>query len=1710
LRRAGRALGGLLGLLLVLILVVLLALQTDWGARQATDLILARVPLEDATLTVGDVDGTWLSSLRLYDVTLTRDDTTRLAHLDTLEARYALWPLLQKRLHVREALVSGLDVTMQQRADSSWNLLDVFPTAAEEDTTPSAFVLQFDDVTLRSTRLRADFYAPGRDSTLRVERLDVQLDDLLLDLSDAPSLQQGRLATRVVPPGTETPFDLDASASLVDRRLTLQALQLRSPRSMLTAGGTLRLPADDTTGLSDIDVQLTADPVAFGDLHPFLPTLDPEASATLDLRVAGSSEQLTARAEGTLSDGGRLDLDATVTPALDGPVTYRVDADVQRLDPSLFTGPSATPTRISASLTADLSGPSLDALGGTLRAEVFDTRFGDYAPDRTTLTAQVDSGLARVDVQTGLRGARLAANGTLRPFAEVPTYDLRGRLADVDLGAFVDDPAQSSDLDASFVLSGRGFSLSEADTRFTLTLDPSRINQYRLDGGTLAAAYADSTLDLDAKMQIPEGRIAAAGQVRLGDVLRYRIDRGRIDNLDVAALMGDTTRSRLTGTFALRGQGTDPATLRLDSLRLRLEDSVYGPYRLRRAEAMTTLARGRLDLRTTGALDGGAFDLTATARPFAAVPTYEITDGRFEGVHLGTLTQNPDLTTDLNGTLTLDGRGVDPDRLALTARLGLVDSQYNQQYIDTGTVTARLADGTLDVEAQLDLPDGMTRLAGTVTGVFSDAPTIVTREGRFQGLNLGAFLGDASLQTALSGSLSVDGTVPLDSAATLPATSRLAARLTLDRSTINRAVVDSGLVTIDLDEGQTRLRARLDLDEGRAELDVSGRLFDAVPTYQVSGRLDRLDLARLTGIDTLQADVSLDLTAEGMGLDPRTMTLDAQITQGSGRYGSATLDRLQTTLSVRDGVVRVDTLALASNVLRADGGGTITLFDGPDRPPSDFRLDATLRDLAPLRPFLGAQTLALDEGAVEARLYGAPGALRFDAETRLASLAYDDLRIAGVDLRVAGALTDSLRLDRAEVTGAVNYLSVPQFSVQDVRLESTYTPDSLQFAVESIIDRDNEARLSGVADLRPDRQQIVLDAFNVRFGPDRWQLLQEATISYGDAYRVSNFLIYTGNQQIALDGVVDLDGTQSLILTIEGFRIGAVASLLDYEGLDGTLFGTLDLTGPAEAPNLAGTLNFDVTSFDDPVGDLRLSVRYDSLRLNLDSQLTHVDGSTLTLGGFVPLDLRLRPPTGDEADARPLSLTRPEDQALRLRLQADAFAIGWIEPFLDRSVISSVDGRLTADVQVEGTLGTPRLAGEAMLAKARVGLPELDLTYRDIQMDLTFENEQVVLNHAEVTSGGSLVAMGTVDLAELTLGNFDIDASLEDFRAIDTREYRGVVSGDLRLRGTTQAPVLGGDLQVVSADVYLTEATTSEEFAPVTLEEQDLRMLEQRFGIRVGEADTTTFDFYQALAIDDLNVDLERNVWLRSPANPEMNIQFTGDLDLQKAPNEDILLFGTIDVLEQRSYINQFGRRFNLTSGLLTFNGAADAPYLNLEAEYDVPSRRNRGNEITILLSLEGQPDDLDTQLSSDPPTDLTNIVSYIATGRPASEAFQLGGEGTLATQGAGLALNQLAGIVEGVAGSGLGLDVIEIRQNGLTGTTITAGKYLTQRLYVEVSQPISFGGTTSQESGTTSGTNATRVFAIEYELFEWLLARANGDGTGSNLEFNLLWEYAY
>ncbi len=1717
-RVAGKRRWGLRALLgLALMLVgAALALRTEWGATHAVRFALDRLDLfEGARLEVGRAGGNGFTRLALYDVRLVREDGTPLAHIDTVTARYRLWPLLRKELRLDSVAVVRPVVTMRQEADGSWDLVNALPletTAA--DTAASGFRIRLDAATLRAGRAEARFFAPDRDSLFRLDDLALRLRDVRLAETTAFTLDT--LTARFTPPGSRREARVHLGAEAGDGRLTIAGFELRSDVSRLAAHGALpwsgaSLPSDSVAFV------LTAHPLAFGDLAPFVPVLDPGGSVEAEVRVTGTRRLTDLDLDARFSDGGRLTVRGALTPDLAEAPVVRLEATARRLDLRSFARGDPAGF-VNADVSLDLAGPARDRLGGAVRAVLFDSRLAGEPLARTALTAAFDDGRAALELTSGVRGAALTLHGVVRPFDERPAYDLTGDVRGLDLGRFLDDPTQSSDLGATLHVAGTGFDPETADLTARLTIRPSPINAARLESGRLDARLTGGKLTFDGRLVFPGARLSAAGSAALADERTYTIRDGRIENLPYLALLGDTTRSALSGTFSLTGRGTDPESLTL-SAAARLHDSFYDGYVLDAADLRAALEAGALTFGVDARLGGGGVRLAGRMRPFDAAPAFTLTEGVFRSLDLAAFTPFEGLATDLNGRFALAGRGADPAALTLEARLDLAASRVNDQPLTHGFVTMNGSGGVLDYRLGLSMPEGELRLDGRLDTRRENLGYSI-KNGSFSGLDAGAWLGRSGLRTALNGALVLDGS------GTDPATMDLAARLTFaaDRpSRFNDEALTGGGFEAVFAGGKMRLEADLAFEEGRVTLESEGRFFDHRPAYTLRGGGDHVDLAALAGLDAIRAGLSFDFEVTGQGLEPDDMRLDGRFHADGARYDSLTLDRADAVFHLEDGLLRVDSLAVRSNVARLSGRGPVALFDTRGVHASDFNFDADLFALAPVAAFFDADGLRLGDGHLTGALKGRPGALRFDLDVNLNSLVVGDLRVARVRTRLLGAFAKDRTVAEAEARADLRFLSFPNFTVERTRLLAEYRPDSLGFELDTRLDRRRDGYLGGRVSFEPGGERLTLDSLRLRLDADRWQLLQPAHVERrGRRYEVRNLLLFSErgaagdggvNQQIALDGEIDLDGEQSLILTIEQFRLDAVADLLGYDGLGGRLDGWLTLGGAASAPVAEGSLEFDLSLSGQAVGDMAVTLSYEDLALVLDALLTDDRGSELRFGGTLPLDLRLTARADEAAGFRVDAERAAPESAVDFKIRSEDFSLGWLMPFMDRTLVDRLEGRLTADVDVRGTVDAPLLSGTAMLDEGRIGLPKLgrprhSLVFSGVTVETELEDNRVLVNHFQVRSGGgTLIGRGSVRLSELTLGAFDLTMSAEDFLAIDTRVYHAVTAADLTLQGTTRSPILSGDVSLISADVFLTEELTSDEFEAVKLSENDQQILEQRFGLRLSEADTTTFDFYEALTITDLTVRLERDSWLRSKKNPTMDIQFTGNLDVQKQPYEDPLVFGAIEVIPDRSRIIQFGKRFRIERGTLTFNGPPTDPFMDIKAVYVVKARQSTDDEVTISLTLKGPPEALDLSLGSDPQMEFADIVSYLAFGRPASEALRIGsageGKGSLLDPAAGAAIGQLASLIESLAGASLGLDVVEIEQNGLEGATLTAGKYVSPRLYVAVSRPITFRRT---EAGVVEE-NPTEV-VIEYEVIDRLLLRLLR--RGSIIRINVKWEYAF
>lgn len=1694
--------------LLVFALCILMFLHSSWGLNIVAQSVLARLSIFDhADLTVAKVEGWPFSRLILNDVRLiTSSDSTSsnstsnnltLAQIERAEVGYNIWPMLRGEYHLKDIVISKPSVSMQQWTDQSWDLFQIQDPST--DTSASTLILSINHLNLQGGNIDARAYSATGDSTYTIENLSIDLSDVSIDDGFAAKLNVLR-GTIWIPDENNAPVDVTLAAEYDGNAIRIDTLGLKSDRSFVDGSGRLLLAGTDSLLLEN-ELKLKATPLHFDDIRLIAPYLAPRQQANLDIDISTTEGLTAAKLDVRVSDGSTLNFEGTWDQRSPAGHVVKGKGITQNFNPQLLAYESPIDGQINADLTIDVSGEKRTELSGIANLSVLDSQIAGMALDSTVIQAIFNRGRAALTLLTGHGGAMLKATGSAEPFADVISYDLAGELSAFDLQAFTDS-SMISDLNADIKLAGSGITLEDADASIEVTLTPSRINNLDISSSTLSVAIAEQRTAHDLRLTSRSGSISSVGQIGLFNTTQIETLQVAVDQFDLMALLGDTLETSITGNLGLAGE-VSSGTIEDAKMSAIINRVKVAQYSLYNGSLAATLNNSEGTVQSNGTIESARYNVAGTFHFSADSLAYEITRGRFTNLNIGDfMKEDAGQYSDLNGSLFLVGSGIDSTSLALSGRVELDSSLVNDQQISAATTWFALKADTLTLDLDVLMPEGQVALSGRASGLNDELAYSVPK-GSFEGIDIGKIIGNDALSSDLNGLFSMRGR------GFTPASMTTDVEMSLTPSHFNEVPILDGAVSLQAARNAGAARSNLTFDRGAFSFDLEANSLDKNAAYDFEGQLTHVDLARFLRADSTGSDVNFSITGTGTGFDLRNAQIQAQLLGSPSSFRNIALDTTAIDFHLEDGMLHVDTLLATSNIAHFTGSGPIALFDDAGNRSSSFSLRTKILDLTPLESVSPAHALRIEKGGIESRLFGRPGTLRLDTRVRATGFVYNAFHIGDLDARITGEFNPDRTINNANLTGEVIAVSVPGFIFEEINLEALYADDKVRFATNSRLDQDRSAQISGNLFLYPDSQEVGIDLFNLKLDEDQWQLKQPTSVHLSDRYRVDQFELVSNNQRIALDGGIDLAGEQDLQLALENFRVGTVADLLGFAGLDGPLTTAIELSGPADAPTLSGDLNMQLITYDKEIGDLSIIVDYDSLALNLDAALTQAQGRGASMKGALPINLALTTPDSSTTGTG-LSQNVAMDGGIDFVIDADSMAIDWVLPFIDPTLIDYLEGTLTAQAKIEGTAQDPTLQGAGRLVDGKIRSPLVGVMYEEFNSDLTLEGNLIELTNAQLRSGEGFVAgNGTIELSDITNAVLDLKVTASEFLAISTREYRATASGDMDLTGSIKAPVLNGDVTVLSADMFLNQTTTSDVAdLNVQLTQEDLLMLEREFGIRATAADTTTFDFLEAL---QLNVDilLGRDVWIRSKKNPEMNIQFSGSLDVSKQPFDEYIAFGSIDLIPDRSYINQLGKRFDITLGNLTFNGPATDPRLDFEARYEVPARRSNENAVTIFLDAEGQLDDLDLTLRGDPAMELTDILSYIATGQPASEALQLGGASGIASSGAGFAVNQGVGLLTGaietlIQDTGLELDVIQIEplDNG-KGATITAGKYVTPRVFTAVSQPIG----ASDSDGTTTREEST-IVTLELELIDSILLRLLGGE--SVLQINLLWHHSY
>ncbi|MFS8063556.1 MAG: translocation/assembly module TamB domain-containing protein [Luteimonas sp.] len=373
---------------------------------------------------------------------------------------------------------------------------------------------------------------------------------------------------------------------------------------------------------------------------------------------------------------------------------------------------------------------------------------------------------------------------------------------------------------------------------------------------------------------------------------------------------------------------------------------------------------------------------------------------------------------------------------------------------------------------------------------------------------------------------------------------------------------------------------------------------------------------------------------------------------------------------------------------------------------------------------------------------------------------------------------------------------------------------------------------------------------------------------------------------------------------------------------------------------------------------------------------------------------------------------------LRGEIALNTDELTWME-LLSPDIVEPT-GKLDGRVTLAGTRAQPALGGQAQLSDFSTELPALAITVSngDVRMDAQPDGSARI--HGSLKSGE-----GTLNL-DGTLGWRGDDTPLvlnvrgNNVLVSDTRDLRAVADPDVVVRYSAGQPInVSGSVGVPSARIDLERLDQGVSASP------DVVVLDP---VDPQRSVATPLDL-------DLTLQLGDDVRLNGFG---LDGTLDGSLRVRARPGREMVATGTLEV---GGRYTAYGQKLDITRGRLVWSNTAIAdPLLDIRAEREVA-------DVTAGIDVTGHASNPQAEVWTDPATDQSEALAYLALGRPlssanADESRQLDAASAALSAGGSLLASQL--------GAKIGLDeagVLESRALG--GSVFGVGKYLSPKLYV-------------------------------------------------------------
>jgi translocation and assembly module TamB len=390
-------------------------------------------------------------------------------------------------------------------------------------------------------------------------------------------------------------------------------------------------------------------------------------------------------------------------------------------------------------------------------------------------------------------------------------------------------------------------------------------------------------------------------------------------------------------------------------------------------------------------------------------------------------------------------------------------------------------------------------------------------------------------------------------------------------------------------------------------------------------------------------------------------------------------------------------------------------------------------------------------------------------------------------------------------------------------------------------------------------------------------------------------------------------------------------------------------------------------------------------------------------------------------------------------------------PDIDRAA-----GHFVADMQVAGTLGTPRLSGAVKLTNGEMDLYQVNLSLRQVTMEARLSDSGLDFSGGAHAGAGTVSASGRVEWRNLLpYGKFQLQGT--NLRVADVPEAQIDASPDLNFDIQGHRIEVTGKVAVPYAKIQPMDITNSVRASPdEVLVGSEVDDPKKRFEV----VSTITL-----VLGDKVNIDAAG-----------LTGRLTGSVTVRSG--YDAITRGTGELSVAEGKYTAYARKLDIERGRLIFTGGSiDDPGIDVRAVKEFPDVKAGVNVRGTLL----QPR---MTFFSDPPLPQSQIASLVLAGGSLDSASRSSGAGNAALgQGAALLAAQL--------GSRVGIPDVSLETDPIANeTSLVLGRYLSPRLYV------SYGVSLTEQLNT---------FKLRYTLGDhWTVKTELGTARGADLVFSI------